>query len=72
MATHCVCGQDFSINHATNCPTEGYHTLWHNELHDFTTETLSEVCTNVCVEPSLHPLIREASECSTANVENGA
>ena len=49
LPAHCVCGQGFSVNHAMNCPTGGYPTIRHNELHNFTAETLSEVCTNVCM-----------------------
>ena len=53
LTVHCVCGQGFSVDHALNCPTGGYPTLWHNELRDFTAEILSEVCTGVCTEPLL-------------------
>ena len=72
LPAHCVCGQGFSVNHAMNCPTGGYPTLRHNELRDFTAETLSEVCTDVCVEPSLQPLTGETFDYTTANLEDGA
>ena len=39
-----------------NCPTGGYPTLRHNELRDFTADALLEVCSGVCVEPSLQTL----------------
>ena len=57
LPTQCVCGKGFSVDHAMNCPTGGYPTLRHNELRDFTADTLSEVC--VCVEPSLQTLSGE-------------
>ena len=72
LPAHCVCGQGFSVNHAMNWPTGGYPTLRHNELCDFTAETLSEVCTDVCVEPSLQPLTGETFDYATANLEDGA
>ena len=72
LPMHCVCGQGFSINHAMNCPIGGYPTLRHNDLRDFTAETLSEVCTDVCIEPSLQPLSGETLDYATANVEDGA
>ena len=72
LPMHCVCGQGFSINHAINCPIGGYPTLRHNDLRDFTAETLSEVCTDVCIEPSLQPLSGETLDYATANVEDGA
>ena len=73
LPAHCVCGQGFSVNHAMNCPTGGHPTLRHNELRDFTAETLSqEVCTDVCVEPSLQPLTGETFDYATANLEDGA
>ena len=56
LPTQCVCGKGFSVDHAMNCPTGGYPTLIHNELRDFTADALSEVCSGVCVEPSLQNL----------------
>ena len=72
LPVHCVCGWGFSVDHALNCPTGGYPTLRHNELRDFTAEILSEVCANVCTEPSLQPLSGETMTYATANVEDGA
>ena len=36
LPVNCACGQGFSVDHALDCPTGGYPTLWHNELRDFT------------------------------------
>ena len=72
LPTQCVCGQGFSVDHSMNCPTGGYPTLRHNELRDFTAAILSEVCTDVCVEPSLQSLSGETLTYATANREDGA
>ena len=72
LPVHCVCGRRFSVDYALNCPTGGYPTLRHNELRDFTAEILSEVCADVCTEPSLQPLSGETMTNATANVEDGA
>ena len=46
--------KDFSsVYYAMNCITGGYPVLRHNELRDFTADALSEMCSGVCVEPSL-------------------
>ena len=72
LPTQCICGEGFSVNHAMNCPTGGYPTLRHNELRDFTADALSEVCSGVCVEPSLQTLSGETLTYSTAIAEDGA
>ena len=70
LLVHCVCGQGFSVDHALNCPTGGYPTLRHNELRNFTTEILLEVCADVCTEPPLQSLLGETLTYATANVED--
>ena len=72
LPTQCVCGQGVSVDHSMNCPTGGYPTLRHNELRDFTAAILSEVCTDVCVEPPLQSLSGETLTYATANREDGA
>ena len=32
----CICGEDFTVDHAMNCPHGGLPSLRHNELRDFT------------------------------------
>ena len=39
-----------------NCPTGGFPTIRHNELHDLTASLLLEVCCSVSFEPHLQPL----------------
>ena len=53
------CDKRFYLDHTMNCPTGGHPTLRHNELRDYTANALSEVCSSVCVEPSLQTLSGE-------------
>ena len=46
--------------------------MLHNEVRDLTASLLSEVCSDVGVEPVLQPLDGEALQFSTANREEGA
>ena len=39
-----------------DCPTGGFPTLQHNELRDFMGAVLTELCSDVRVEPPLQPL----------------
>ena len=55
----CVCGLDFSPDHAMICPFGGFPTIRHNELRDIVGNLLSEVCSNVAIEPLLQPLSGE-------------
>jgi len=51
LPAECVCGHDFTIDHAMNCSSGGFPILCHNELGDFTASALSEVCHDVAIEP---------------------
>ena len=51
----CVCGTEFSADHAMTCSFGGFPTVRHNELRDIIAEQISEVC-HVAVEPLLQPL----------------
>ena len=72
LPSRCVCSHPFSIDHALTCPTEGYPTIRHNELKDFTTKIMSEVCHDVRLEPHLQPLTGESFTLATANTEDAA
>ena len=72
LPAKCVCGHGFTVDHAMNCSSSGFPTLRHNELRDFTTAVLSEVCHDVAVEPVLQPLSGESLRFATANVEDEA
>ena len=55
----CVCGASFTIEHALMCTKGGFINSRHDEIRNFTAEVLSEVCTDVAVEPMLTPLTGE-------------
>ena len=63
----CVCGKPFSVEHAFTCPCGGFPSIRHNEVRDLTASLLSEVCSDVGVEPALQPLDGEPLQFTTAN-----
>ena len=65
----CACGTDMTINHALNCARGGYVIIRHNAIRDFLAEKLSEVCSDVQIEPQLQPL--EGEVFSTRTVLTG-
>ena len=71
LPSHCACGQAFSIDHALSCATGGNLVLRHNELRNFTSSVLQEVCHDVALEPPLQPLDGELL-LSNANVTKEA
>ena len=58
-----------TINHALNCARGGYVIIRHNAIRDFLAEKLSEVCSDVQIEPQLQPL--EGEVFSTRTVLTG-
>jgi len=68
----CVCGRSFSVQHAFSCSCGGFPSICHNELHNLTADLLSEVCSDVGIEPPLQPLDNEPLHYATANREDGA
>ena len=62
LPSKCVCNARFDVEHALNCKKGGFITMRHNEVRDFTSEMLSEVCKDVSIEPSLVPLTGETFE----------
>ena len=68
----CVCGTDFTTDHAMICPVGGYPTIRHNELRDLMGSLLSEVCHNVAVEPLLQRLDGEVFSSKTTNTSQEA
>ena len=55
----CTCRQPFSMEHTLSCPKGGFPSIRHNEIRDITASLLSEVCSNVEIEPHLQPLTGE-------------
>ena len=72
MPSHCVCGCNFSVEHAFSCPTGALPSIRHNDIRDLTARLLTEVCPNVAIEPDLQPLSGETLSLRTSNREDGA
>ena len=70
--TSCTCGHDFTIDHCISCPKGGFPSLRHNKVRDLTVMMMSEVCTNVSIEPHLQPLSGEVLRFKTANSDSNA
>ena len=68
----CVCGQNFSVDHAMRCKTGGYVAIRHNEVRDVTYEMMSEVCRDVEKEPQLLPITGEKLQYRTSNTNEDA
>lgn len=58
--------------HALSCPRGALPTIRHNEIRDLTAHLLTQVCSNVSIEPSLQPLSGENLSYRTANTEDHA
>ena len=72
MPSHCVCGCNFSVEHAFSCPSGALPSIRHNDIRDLTAKLLTEVCPNVATEPDLQPLTGEILSHRTSNYEDGA
>ena len=72
MPSHCVCGKQFTIEHALSCSCGGFPSIRHNELRDLTAQLLTETCHSVGTEPPLQPLGDEQLRHRTANRDDGA
>ena len=55
LSFKCECGNSFNVEHALSCAKDGFPSLRHNEIQDITASLLTEVCSEVCVEPELQP-----------------
>ena len=72
LPTHCVCGCNFSVEHAFSCPSGALPSIRYDDIRDLTARLLTEVCPNVAVEPELQPLTGETLSYRTSNYEDGA
>ena len=57
--TNCACGTHFSVEHSLSCPKGGFPSIRHNEVRDTVGSRLSEVCSDVCIEPTLQLITGE-------------
>ena len=68
----CACGSKFSVEHALSCPKGGFPSIRHNEIRDLTANLLTEVCNDVCIEPTLQPTDSVVLTGSSSNTQDGA
>ena len=54
-----MCNKKLSAEHALSCSHGGFPTLRYNEVRDITAKLLSELTSNVAIEPPLQPLSDE-------------
>ena len=69
---HCACGTQFSVEHSLSCPKGGFPSIRHNEVCDTVGGWMSEVCSDVCLEPNLQPITNETLRGASAITEDGA
>ena len=72
MPSKCECGNTFNVEHALSCAKGGFPSLRHNEVRDITASLLTEVCSEVCVEPDLQPVTSDQLNGASANSQDGA
>ena len=72
MPNKCICGAQFSVEHALTSPRGGFTFIQHNEIRDLTANLLSEVCHGVHTELDLQPLTGETFSLQTANGQDNA
>ena len=59
IPSKCVCGDDFSVEHAMVCRRGGFIIQRHDELRNLEAELLRSVCNDVEVEPILQDITNE-------------
>ena len=72
LPSKCECGHAFSVEHALSCAKGGFPALRHNEIRDITASLLTEVCSDVRVEPDLQPVTPNQLDGASANSQDGA
>ena len=72
VPTNCACGSNFKVEHSLSCPKGGFPSIRHNEVRDTVGCWLSEVCSDVCIEPTLQPITGEPITGASAVTEDGA
>jgi hypothetical protein len=70
MPTRCICGKEFSVDHALSCPRGGFPIIRHNEIRDLVANVLTEVCHDVAIEPPLQRVDRDLLP--GTNIQDGA
>jgi len=69
----CACGSSFSVEHTLSCPKGGLPSLRHNDIRDLTASHLTEVYSQVIIEPELQPVDNpDEYSLATSNTQDGA
>ena len=66
MPDKCVCGSQFSVEHALTCVCGGFRSLSHNEIRDLSATLLAN---NRRTDPELQPLTGQTFSLRSANTE---
>ena len=72
LPSKCKCGNNFTVEHALSCARGGFPIIRHNEIRDLTANLLTEVCSNLCLEPELQSVKKEHLTGASANSQDGA
>ena len=72
LPSKCECANNFNVDHALSCAKGSFPSLIQNEIWDITTSLLTEVCSEVCVEPDLQPVTTDQLNGASANSQDGA
>ena len=72
LPSKCICGKNFTVEHALSCAREAFPSIRHNEIRDLTANLLTEVCNDVRIEPDLQPVLSDQLSGATANSQDGA
>ena len=72
LPSKCECGHTFSVDHALSCAKGGFPAHRHNKIRDITASLLTEVCSDVRVEPDLQPVVPNQLDGASANSQDSA
>ena len=72
LPSKCECGHAFSVDHALSCTKGGFPAHRHNEIRDITASLLTEVYSDVRVEPDLQPVVPNQLDGASANSQDSA
>ena len=67
VPARCACGEAFSTTHALCCATGGFPNIRPNKMRDIMADLLTEVCSDVAIEPLPAPVTDEAFMATSTN-----
>jgi len=69
----CSCGSSFSVEHILSCRKYGLPSPCQNDIRDLTASLLTEVCSQVTIEPELQPVGNpDEYSLASSNTQDGA